>query len=57
MKNKGSLNLKPGSLMIRFCPLIHAEEIDSLEIEEIMELTRQRISDGLEPFEAGELTD
>ncbi len=57
MKNKGSLNLKPGSLVIRFCPLIHAEQLASLEIEELMELTHERIFTHLEAFEAGKPTE
>ncbi len=53
MKNKGSLHLNPGQIVVRFGPVISAEKIASLEIEELMELTRDQIYSRLEPLEAG----
>lgn len=57
MKNKGSLHLKPGTLVVRFGALIHAEQIAQIETEALMVLTRERIFALLEPFEAGSSTD
>ncbi|MEA3287037.1 MAG: lysophospholipid acyltransferase family protein [Candidatus Marinimicrobia bacterium] len=54
MKNKGSLHLYPGQIHVRFGPVIQAEKIANLDIDDLMELTRKRISSRLEPFEAGQ---
>ncbi|MCF7823186.1 MAG: 1-acyl-sn-glycerol-3-phosphate acyltransferase [Candidatus Marinimicrobia bacterium] len=53
MKNKGSFKLKPGEIVVRFGPIIKRSEIAALGVQEIMELTRERIYSRLEPFEAG----
>ncbi len=54
MKNKGSLHLTPGRICVRFASLIDPEQIASLELEDLMRLTRDRIVTLLEPFEAGD---
>jgi 1-acyl-sn-glycerol-3-phosphate acyltransferase len=53
MKNKASLNLKSGSLIVRFGPVISSEAMSQLEIDDIMDMTRERILSRLESFEAG----
>jgi len=53
MKNKGSFHLNPGKIFVRFGPIIRAENIASMDILELMEITRKGIYAGLEPFEAG----
>ncbi len=53
MKNKGSFHLNPSQLRVRFGKILRADEISKLDIVQIMEMTRERIEDGLEPFEAG----
>jgi len=54
MKNKDSFHLKPGSIIVRFGRVIRAETIQAMELDEIITMTYHAISDGLEPFEAGE---
>ena len=53
MNNKKSHYLRPGKIIVRFAPTIRAEEIAAMEIKDLMELTRQRIHENLESFEAG----
>mgnify|MGYP002639546084 CR=1 FL=1 len=51
MKNKGSLQLRPGRLVARFGAIITADKIAKLDINELMDMTHERIQGGLEPFE------
>lgn len=53
MKNKGSLNLRPSSIVVRFGPVISAEKMAGLKIESIMDLTYKHIHSRLEPYESG----
>ncbi|NQV49376.1 MAG: 1-acyl-sn-glycerol-3-phosphate acyltransferase [Candidatus Marinimicrobia bacterium] len=53
MNNKKSFYLRPGKIIVRFAHTIHAEEIEAMEIKDLMQLTRQRIYENLESFEAG----
>lgn len=55
MKNKGSFNLKPGKIVVRFGKIIRAETIDEMEIDDVLKATYKAIYAGLEPFEAGKL--
>lgn len=55
MKNKGSFHLNPGPIVVRFRPLIRAEAIAKMELDEILSTTHEAIYEGLEPFEAGKL--
>ncbi|NQV16504.1 1-acyl-sn-glycerol-3-phosphate acyltransferase [bacterium] len=54
MKNKDSLHLTPGKIIIRFGSPIGVAKIASMETEDLMEVTRKEIYSLLEPFEAGE---
>jgi len=56
MKNKGSFKLNPGKIIVRFGPIIHADEIARMDTDELMVLTLERIYLKLEPFEAGKQT-
>jgi 1-acyl-sn-glycerol-3-phosphate acyltransferase len=56
MKNKDSFHLNPGHIVVRFGKLIRADAIAKMELEEIMDTTFQAIHKGLEPFEAGALS-
>jgi len=54
MKNKGSFNLQPGNIIVRFGPILRAEAMAEMDLDEILDVTRTAIHRGLEPFEAGE---
>ena len=54
MKNKGSLHLNPGQIQVRFGPIIQAQKIADLDIDDLMGLTHHHIQALLEPFEAGQ---
>lgn len=53
MKNKGSFDLRPGKIVVRFAPVIRAETIAHQELDDILNRTYKAIYAGLEPFEAG----
>ncbi|MBT4033433.1 MAG: 1-acyl-sn-glycerol-3-phosphate acyltransferase [Candidatus Marinimicrobia bacterium] len=55
IKNKESLHLNPGPIMVRFQPIIRAEIMADMELDEVLSATYNAIYDGLEPFEAGKL--
>ncbi len=55
MKNKGSLQLRPGKLVARFGHIITPEEIALHDLEALIQKTYDAIQEGLEPFEAGTL--
>lgn len=57
MKNKESFHLNPGPIVVRFGKLIRAEAIAKMELDEILTATYDTIQAGLEPFEAGEISD
>jgi len=52
MKNKGSLHLNPGQLIVRFGEILNSEDILKMDEVELMDITRKRIHNGLEPREA-----
>ncbi len=53
MKNKESFHLTPGSIVVRFGPVIRAETIAITELDDLLAATYNAIYEGLEPFEAG----
>lgn len=53
MKNKGSFNLRPGKIVVRFGPILRAEDMADMSLDDILDTTKRAISSGLEPFEAG----
>ncbi len=53
MKNKESFHLNPGPIKVRFRPIIRAEDIANMDLDEILSNTYDSIYAGLEPFEAG----
>lgn len=55
MKSKHSMQLLPSRIVVRFGSIIPEEIVAASQVEDLMELTRKRIFEGLEPFERGEI--
>ncbi len=57
IKNKESFHLNPGPIIVRFQPIIRAETIADMDLDEVLSTTYTAIFNGLEPFEAGKQSD
>ncbi|MCF7808742.1 MAG: 1-acyl-sn-glycerol-3-phosphate acyltransferase [Candidatus Marinimicrobia bacterium] len=54
MKNKHSIHLTPGNIVVRFGPIIDPNQVSEMDAQTLLEITRERIYSGLEAFESGE---
>jgi len=55
LKNKDSLHLNPGPIIVRFGSVIRAETMADMDLDNILSATYKVIYNGLEPFEAGKI--